>query len=88
MAEATAINKSLSALGDVIGALAGKGGAGAGGAASAGAGPDGAKKAPKHVPYRNSKLTLLLQDALQPNGKSKVHLTRPFHPLPLTCPDS
>lgn len=41
--EATFINKSLSALGDVIASLA---------------------QRSAHVPYRNSKLTLLLQDAL------------------------
>ncbi|CAM9276390.1 unnamed protein product [Pylaiella littoralis] len=47
--EAQNINRSLSALGDVIAALgAGKG----------------------HVPFRNSKLTFVLQDAL--SGKSKV----------------
>mmetsp|Transcript_39720 Transcript_39720/g.73200 ORF Transcript_39720/g.73200 Transcript_39720/m.73200 type:complete len:571 (+) Transcript_39720:855-2567(+) len=48
--EAQAINKSLSALGDVISALGGKKGT--------------------HVPYRNSKLTFLLQDSL--SGSSKV----------------
>lgn len=47
--EATSINKSLSALGDVLRALA---------------------KSQRHIPYRNSKLTYLLQDAL--GGSSKV----------------
>ncbi|KAL4420520.1 hypothetical protein ABPG75_010176 [Micractinium tetrahymenae] len=49
--EAQAINKSLSALGDVIAALQSKSG---------------------HVPYRNSKLTQVLQDSLC--GSSKVLL--------------
>jgi hypothetical protein len=43
MTEAKAINKSLSALGDVVAALS---------------------KGAQHVPYRNSKLTTLLQDCL------------------------
>jgi kinesin family protein C2/C3 len=49
LVEAQHINKSLSALGDVMAALAAK---------------------EKHVPYRNSKLTQLLQDSLQ--GQAKV----------------
>ena len=49
MTEANAINKSLSSLGDVIGAMS---------------------SAAKHVPYRNSKLTHVLQSAL--SGSSKT----------------
>merc|ERR1712125_148998 len=49
MREAQNINKSLSALGDVIGALISKSG---------------------HVPYRNSKLTMMLKDSL--GGDSKT----------------
>jgi hypothetical protein len=71
--EAQHINKSLSALGDVIAALgaaqaAGKKSGGAAGAAAGGA----------HIPYRNSKLTWLLSDAL--GGGSKVRLS--------DCPDA
>lgn len=51
------INKSLSALGDVIAALGEKGGA------------DG-----RHVPYRNSKLTYLLQNSLSGNSKTLMVL--------------
>lgn len=53
--EAQHINRSLSALGDVINAL------GSGGSARGGN---------RHVPFRNSKLTYLLQDSL--TGDSKV----------------
>ncbi|CAM9112685.1 unnamed protein product [Laminaria digitata] len=49
--EAQNINRSLSALGDVINAL----GSGS-----------------KHVPYRNSKLTFLLQDSLSSNAKASL----------------
>merc|ERR1712050_348504 len=49
MKEAQNINKSLSALGDVIGALIAK---------------------TPHIPYRNSKLTMMLKDSL--GGDSKT----------------
>eukprot|EP01039_Chlorochromonas_danica_P003382 gene3382-3707_t len=49
--EAQSINKSLSALGDVIAALS-EGGAN------------------KHIPYRNNKLTQLMQDSLGGNAKT------------------
>jgi len=51
--EAIEINKSLSALGDVIEAVAGK---------------------RKHVPYRNHKLTQLLQDALGGTAKALMYV--------------
>ena len=51
--EAQNINKSLSALGDVIGAL----------------GARSTSKTKKHVPYRNSKLTWLLSNSLSGNSK-------------------
>ena len=51
------INRSLSALGDVIAALGEKG-------------ADG--KGEKHIPYRNSKLTFLLQNSLSGNSKTLV----------------
>jgi len=51
--EAQAINKSLSALGDVLAALRRP-----------------ASKAPQHVPYRNSKLTRLLESSLSNGSKA------------------
>ncbi|KDQ13075.1 hypothetical protein BOTBODRAFT_112061 [Botryobasidium botryosum FD-172 SS1] len=57
--ETQAINKSLSALGDVIAALGEKAGS---------AGNN------SHVPYRNSKLTYLLQNSLSGNSKTLMVL--------------
>eukprot|EP01063_Lacrimia_lanifica_P030196 TRINITY_DN4760_c0_g1_i1.p1 TRINITY_DN4760_c0_g1~~TRINITY_DN4760_c0_g1_i1.p1 ORF type:complete len:1040 (+),score=407.53 TRINITY_DN4760_c0_g1_i1:131-3250(+) len=56
--EAQMINKSLSALGDVVAALAPP------------RGQQGAPAAKPFVPYRNSKLTMILQDALGGNSKT------------------
>ncbi|KAH6910489.1 kinesin-domain-containing protein [Coprinopsis sp. MPI-PUGE-AT-0042] len=61
--ETQAINKSLSALGDVIAALGERG--------SAAANANGREG---HVPYRNSKLTYLLQNSLSGNSKTLMVL--------------
>lgn len=62
--ETQAINKSLSALGDVIAALGERGAAGVAAAGDVG----------KHIPYRNSKLTYLLQNSLSGNSKTLMFL--------------
>ena len=56
--EGAKINQSLSALGNVINALSAQ--------------AAGDKGAPVHVPYRDSKLTRLLQDALGGNAFTMV----------------
>ncbi|KAI9883130.1 MAG: hypothetical protein M1823_005114 [Watsoniomyces obsoletus] len=58
------INRSLSCLGDVIGALGQSNGGGKDGGGAGGGGTGG------HVPYRNSKLTYLLQYSLGGNSKT------------------
>ncbi|KAF6259988.1 P-loop containing nucleoside triphosphate hydrolase protein [Scenedesmus sp. NREL 46B-D3] len=63
--EAQAINKSLSALGDVVAALQRRG---------------------AHIPFRNSKLTQVLQDSLC--GSSKVLLVCNLSPEPASCSES
>jgi len=65
--EARAINLSLSALGNCIAALAGVRGRGRAGRAGAGG--------QAHVPYRDSKLTRLLQDSLGGNARTVLIVT-------------
>mmetsp|Transcript_16315 Transcript_16315/g.31655 ORF Transcript_16315/g.31655 Transcript_16315/m.31655 type:complete len:1254 (-) Transcript_16315:604-4365(-) len=66
--EAQNINKSLSALGDVIAALG------------------DSKARQQHVPYRNSKLTHLLQNSLE--GGSKVAMFVNISPVRSNAPES
>ena len=63
--EAVAINKSLSALGDVIAGLS---------------------SSAKHVPFRNSQLTFLLQDSMQ--GQAKVLMFCCASPASYNCSET
>merc|ERR1712186_11515 len=65
MKEAQNINKSLSALGDVIQALVSK---------------------TPHVPYRNSKLTMMLKDSL--GGDSKTLMIVQTSPAQTNCTET
>jgi len=76
--EAQHINKSLSALGDVVNALSA--GARTSSAAST------SRSAPRHVPYRNSKLTYLLQDSLSGDAKALMFVT--VSPAPQDVPET
>ena len=77
--EAQAINKSLSALGNVMEALAAASPADGAGRRAAGA-------AGRHVPYRDSKLTFLLEDSLR--GGSKVLMFANVSPARYNAPES
>ena len=68
------INKSLSALGDVISALA------------SGNNQKSSPGTPTHVPYRNSKLTFFLQDSL--SGDSKALMVVNVSPAPADVPET
>ncbi|KAF4364960.1 hypothetical protein G4B88_021777 [Cannabis sativa] len=67
--EAKSINKSLSALGNVINALT-----------------SGSSVKANHIPYRDSKLTRILQDAL--GGNSRTALLCCCSPCPSNAPES
>ena len=103
MREAQHINKSLSSLEQVMLALQNRqaeagggcskagGGGGGGNKGSGGAGETGSAggNATSHVPYRNSKLTLLLSDALGAKGSSaKTIMIMNVSPAPSSCPET
>ena len=66
--EAKHINRSLSALGDVMAALA--------------------QRNTKHVPFRNSKLTQLLQDSLCGQAKAMMFIHIAPEVLPMHAPEA
>ncbi|KAA0173903.1 hypothetical protein FNF27_04659 [Cafeteria roenbergensis] len=70
LSELRAINLSLSALGNCIAALAK-----AAGKKQSGGGGGGGGGGRSHVPYRDSKLTRLLQDSLGGNAKTSLVIT-------------
>jgi kinesin family protein C1 len=74
------INRSLSALGDVIAALQDS-------SYSANASKTGSNHANHHVPYRNSKLTFLLQPSLG-GASSKTLMFVNVNPSPASVPES